>query len=263
MKCHGDWNDPDKRKSFSTAVWSILKAHKQTGTYVPSCDDCCLMPEEEWFKGCDSHKGRPSILQSGNPTYNNIFTDSMDKIHLDCKEYRRQPTEQLLPCYVWQIRDRLLSSNSMIDLQTFVIIMVSICLFLQFDDFLDIELSHFEQKLFVFDSCGNIKALCLRTYGKSDAGWTHLFLRTDEECQEIYPVSILLCFVHCAGIKGGFIFPSEQELKSPPDNGIFVTQLSYSVVMSRMNKIAKQVLGLVNYKVRMHTFCCTGYLCGR
>ena len=40
--------------------------------------------------------------------------------------------------------------------------MVSICLFLQLDDFVDTELSYFEQKLLVFDSCGNIQALCLK-----------------------------------------------------------------------------------------------------
>ena len=131
------------------------------------------------------------------------------------------------------------------------------------DDFVDIELLQFEQKLFVFDSCGNIQALCLKPFGKSDAGWIHLFLWNDEECPEFCPVSILLCYVHCAGIKGGFLFPSEEELKTPPDNGVFVTQLSYSIAMSRMNKIAKQVLGLVNYKVGMHTFRRTGYLFGR
>ena len=38
------------------------------------------------------------------------------------------------------------------DLQTFVILMVSIWPFLWFDDFVNIELSHFEQKLFVVDS---------------------------------------------------------------------------------------------------------------
>ena len=130
MKCRGDWNDPDKQKGFSTAVWCIHKAHKQTGTYIPSFEDCHLMPEDEWFKGCDSHKSHPSILRSGNPTYDNVFTDSMDKILLDCKEYRRQPTEQLLPCYVWLLCEYLWSSNSIIDLQTFVIVMVSICLFL-------------------------------------------------------------------------------------------------------------------------------------
>ena len=27
MKCRGDWNDPDKQKGFSTAVWCIHKAH--------------------------------------------------------------------------------------------------------------------------------------------------------------------------------------------------------------------------------------------
>ena len=131
----------------------------------------------------------------------------------------------------------------MIDLQTFVIVMVSICLFLWFDDFVDIELSHFEQKIFVFDSCGNIQALCLRLYGKSDAGWTHLFLWTDEECPEFCPVTILLCYVHCAGIKGGFLFPSKEDLNPLPDYGVFVTQLSYSIDMSRMSKIVKQVLG--------------------
>ena len=55
--------------------------------------------------------------------------------------------------------------------------------------------------------------------------------------------------MHCAGGKCGFLFPSKEELKSPPDNGVFVTQLSYSIAMNRMNKIAKQVLGLVNNKV--------------
>ena len=46
MKCCIDRNGPDKRKSFSTAVWCIHKAHKQTGTYDPSCKVCCCMPEE-------------------------------------------------------------------------------------------------------------------------------------------------------------------------------------------------------------------------
>ena len=90
-----------------------------------------------------------------------------------------------------------------------------------------------------------------------------IFLWNDEECPEFCPVSILLCYVHCASIKGRFLFPSEEELKTPPDNGVFVTHLSYSIAMSRMNKITKQVLGLVNYKVGMHTFCHTGYLFGR
>ena len=64
----------------------------------------------------------------------------------------------------------------MIDSHTFVIDMVSISPHLHFDDFVDIELPNAEQKLFVFDSCGNIGALCLKVYGKTDAGWTYLFL---------------------------------------------------------------------------------------
>ena len=56
MKCHGDRNDPDKQKGFRTAVWCIHKAHEQTGTHIPSCEVSCLVPEDEWFKGCDNHK---------------------------------------------------------------------------------------------------------------------------------------------------------------------------------------------------------------
>ena len=129
-----------------------------------------------------------------------------------------------------------MSSNSIVDLQKIVVVIGSICLFLWFDDFVDIELSHFEQNLFVFDSCGNIQALCLKPFGKSDAGWIHLFLWNDEECPEFCPVSILLCYVHCAGIKGGFLFLSEEGLKNPPDNGVFVTQLSYSIRLNTKSR---------------------------
>ena len=45
----------------------------------------------------------------------------------------------------------------MIDKQTFVIVMVSICCFLWFDDFVDIELSHIEQKLLILIVVGIYK----------------------------------------------------------------------------------------------------------
>ena len=47
------------------------------------------------------------------------------------------------------------------------------CLFLWFDDFDDIEVSYFEQKLLVIDTCGNIQAICLKAFGKSDVGWLY------------------------------------------------------------------------------------------
>ena len=264
LTCRGDWNDPDKRKSFGTAVWNIHKAHKQTGTYVALCEACRRLPQAEWFKGCDTHKGHPAILRSGNPSYDSIFTDCMDKIKQDRMGYKRSPSEQLLPSYVRKLRDRLISSNSLIDLQTFTIIVVSISLFLRFDDFVDIEISHFEPKLFVFDDMGNIRALCLKVFGKSDSTWTHLMLWRDEEYPELCPVSALLCYIHCAQIKGGFLFPTEDELiKTRPPNGIFVTQLDYEVGVDRLKKAVKTVLKLKDYKVGMHTFRRTAYLFGR
>ena len=40
IKCHGDWNAPEKHKRFRTAVWCIHKAHNQTGNYIQACQDC-------------------------------------------------------------------------------------------------------------------------------------------------------------------------------------------------------------------------------
>lgn len=263
IKCRGDWNAPEKRKGFRTAVWCIHKAHNQTGNYIQACQDCRDMPFDEWYKGCSTHKGHPALLRSGNPAYDSVFTDCLDRIGMDRRDYLRQPTEQLLPCWVRQLRDRLLSSNSLIDLQTFTIIQVSICLFLRFDDFVDIELDHFEAKHFVFDDAGNIRALCLKVFGKSDENWVHLFLWIDEEFPEFCPVSLLLSYIHCAKIRGGFLFPTEDELKCPPANGIFVTQMSYKVGTNRLTKLVREVLGLENLKVGMHMFRRTGYLFGR
>ena len=177
-------------------------------------------------------------------------------------ERNRHRAKPLLPCHVRQLREHLLSSNSIIDLQTYVIIMVSICLILQFDDFENIELSHFDPRLFIFDERGNIHSLCFRIFGRS-SGWTHMTLWIDEECPEFCPVSILLSYIHCSGIKSGFLFPSEEELLNPPDNGDFVTQLKSNIAMTRMNKIAKQVAGLDNFQFQKCTFRRTGYLFGR
>ena len=46
IKCCGDWNAPEKRNGFCTAVWCIHKAHNQTGNYI-HCHDCCDMPFDE------------------------------------------------------------------------------------------------------------------------------------------------------------------------------------------------------------------------
>ena len=52
IKCCGDWNAPEMREGFRTAVWCIHKAHNQIGDYIQACQDCRDMPLlDEWYKG--------------------------------------------------------------------------------------------------------------------------------------------------------------------------------------------------------------------
>ena len=53
--------------------------------------------------------------------------------------------------------------------------------------------------------------------------------------------------------QGRFPFPTEDELKCPLANGIFVTQMSYKVGTNRLIKLVREVLGLENEENRMYS----------
>ena len=220
------------------------------------------MPEDERFKGCDSHKGHTSILQCGNPTYDNVFTDSMDKIQFDCK---RSEGSQLSNCYhalpsshvtafYWAIL--LLTCKHLYYLWYLLSIPLVWWLWWHWSILLWTEVTcHWH----LWEHTSNLP----QGFWQIWCRMVILILWNDEEYPEFGHVLILLCYLCCVGIKDVFLSPSKEKLKIPSHNGVFVTPLSYRIVMCRMNKIAIQVLGLVNNKAEIHTFCQTGYLYGR
>ena len=113
---------------------------------------------------------------------------------------------------------------------------------------------YFIPEQFVFDAARNIMGMCLKVFGKSDKDWVTLMLWTDDECPEFCPVCLLLVYIYVSKIKGGFLFPSKVELNNPPSDGIFVTQVSYSVMRERVASLVKDVLGLSgeSFKVGLH-----------
>ena len=79
--------------------------------------------------GCDSHAGTPFLLTSGSPQTDLTFINVSERIKNELAGYVPKPCGQLLPCHVFKIRTYLVSTNSLVDLQTIVMIMVGICLF--------------------------------------------------------------------------------------------------------------------------------------
>ena len=62
-----------------------------------------------------------------------------------------------------------------------VIIMVSICLFLQFNNLDSMAIEHFLPNQFVFGPAGNVMGICLKVFGKADTDWVTLTLWTDDK----------------------------------------------------------------------------------
>jgi hypothetical protein len=161
---------------------------------------------------------------------------------------------QLLSCNVHKIQTCLLSSNSLVDLQTMFMIMVAICLFFRFNDLDSMTIEHFILKQFVFDPAGYSMGICMKVFGKDDTDWVMLTLWMDDECPEFCPVCLLLVYIHFTKIQGDFLFPSELEPLNPPSDGVFVTQISYGDLQDHMTLLVKDVLRLsgLSAKVGLH-----------
>jgi hypothetical protein len=96
-----------------------------------------------------------------------IFTNCTKQLKKDDVAYEEKGSTQLLPSDLRLLCSHLLSTRSILDLQTWVIIIFATVTFLRHDEFHDIELKHFDESLFeIF--LNQVDALALQVYGKCD-----------------------------------------------------------------------------------------------
>ena len=115
------------------------------------CDECCHLLLSEQHKECDSHARTPFLLTSGSLQTNLTFINASERHKNELAGCVPKPCGQLLPCHVCKIRTCLVSTNSLVDLQTMVMIMVGICLFFHFDDLDGLTAEYYIPEQFVFD----------------------------------------------------------------------------------------------------------------
>ena len=82
----------------------------------------------------------------------------------------------------------------------------------------------------------------------------------NDETPDFCTIRHLLPYIFVAGIKGGYIFPTEAELLNPPSDGIFRTFISYDTFAARIKHLTDNVLKLENLKITPQTIRKTGYL---
>ncbi len=251
----GNWNNPNQVDIFGAAMTALHCAQKRTGVYVDVCENCCS-------KTCQStaHSGYPRVFRHGNPATDTIFKNTMKQLKKDDADYREEGVAQLLPCDVRDLRNNLLSCQSIGNLQTWTIIIVSTLLFLRHDEFHNVTVEAFDSSLFCIRP-DRLVSLAVRIKGKCDNHMYTFRIHADNENPDLCPVRALAVYSYLIGIKGGFLFPSEKELLDPPDDGIYKTTIAYTTFMAHLKTLCTSVLrprpGIM--QVGCHTFRKTGY----
>ena len=95
-------------------------------------------------------------------------------------DYKEQGSSQLLPFDLRLLANRLLSASCIIALQTWVIILLAVKLFLRHDEFHDIDMSQFVAGMVEIKE-HRVDVLVLEVFGKADKTWVTLKIYADHD----------------------------------------------------------------------------------
>jgi hypothetical protein len=262
----GRWKAPKNVDIFRAAIHDLHVANDHTVEYAEPCEECRSLPENRRHEGCEHHKGLPALTRCGDPTRNQVFLNEVINQEKKGKDegYKEKGCMQLLPSDFRLLRARLLSTRNIADLQMWVIIILAGKLALRHDEFHRLKAEHFLPELFeISETDDRVNALGIKVKGKSDKNWVKLKLHADHVYPELCPVRALLIYMHLAGIKGGSLFPSLEELKNPPGDGIFATEICYKTFLEELKSLCKNVLpDREDFKVGAHIFRKAFYVLG-
>ena len=254
MTTEGTWKAPKNADIFRAAVSVLHVAHGQRDSYKEPCVDCKAKPEGKLHEGRSKHPGNPQVFRCGNPTKDSVFENTMAQLKKDDHDYKEQGSSQLLPFDLRLLANRLLSASCIIALQTWVIILLAVKLFLRHDEFHDIDMSQFVAGMVEIKE-HRVDVLVLEVFGKADKTWVTLKIYADHDYPELCPVRHLLIYLHLTGIKSGYLFPSAAELANPPADGHFKTTVKYEIFMRCLKNLCVEVLPYEELlKIGCHVF---------
>jgi hypothetical protein len=261
--CDGGWKTPNM-SSFKAGISDLHKVHGQNGQYEEPCQACLALAPEKQHTGCEHHSGNCRIYRRGNPADSIIFTNTNRQQTIWARDdgYVEHGCSQMLPSDVRQLRNYFLSQRTIVDLQYWCCIILSILLALRHDEFHLINDASFLPNLFAITEEG-IDCLVLKVRGKADKVPVTFRLHSDNDNPDFCPIRPLLVYMHLIGYKGGNLFPSADELHKRPADGIFTTTVNYGVFLKVMQNVCLQVLPKrKHFKVGTHLFRKTYYLFG-
>jgi hypothetical protein len=257
----GGWKAPKNEWIYSAAISDLHKANNFCGEYTDICTDCQAKPASQLHTGCIHHSGLPRLTRKGNPCDDECYKNAKKEMQKLGKNYVEVGSMQLLPVDLRMLRTHLLSTPCVTNLQVWVIIIMATLLFLRHDEFHIIAAAAFQSAMFsIPDATKIVESLVLTVCGKADKKWVYLRLYADHEYPELCPVRPLLVYLYTIKWRGGYIFPSPQELHNPPSDGVYTTTICHATLNRQIQELCRKVLQpRSNMKVGCQTWRKTGY----
>jgi hypothetical protein len=274
------WGGPQSHDTFCAAVKRIHLRIRQVGQFQDQCDECLKIPLADRFKGCNQHPGNPRVRRLGDPTTSVEMIGSKKQNLSDHADHTPDGAQPLMPSEMVRLRAYWTSRESLEDLQSWVIFLVSCRLLLRSNEATGHQtdskgkITHISGIQLTDDPdtdsinwiCSTIQnkvvvRLAFNIKGKSDKGKTQvLTLFPDDVCPLLCPVRHLIVYVYLAKIKKGHLFPTLAELQDPPADGNYVTYLSYETYQSRLTAACTTLFKGRDGHYGTHTARKTGYL---
>ena len=226
VMCLGGWKNINKSKG--QLMTTINRIHNNRCTrdnekyekYCKKCRQKLYDQKEDRYDfekdGCASnHRNVPKMFTTCNPVQSNKWQIAKQKYVTD-PGYVTKSASYFLLDQIKTLERHCLTSGNKRKTRTYLILIVSVRLFLRYCEFSQLKIESFDTDKFLADENG-VRGLNLSFMGKKSRHKVNkkckMFLFEEESDSVLDPVRLLFTYIRMFGIKDGFLFPSSADLE--------------------------------------------------
>ena len=205
--------------SFFAAMTILHQEHGQNGSYRQICDECFAIYKEAQESGVSNHspchyhdlQRRATV---GNPVTSIQVKDARDWMRNEAirRNYQVRKRSPFFPSDLVDLQKYLASTKyNCKDLLFYTMILDAMDTGMRFDGYQDVKCEDFEKNSQLWSIHHNrIVSLAQGVKEKHDTKWFTYKLTFKDSVPKLCLLRHLLVHVHCAGIKSGYVFPSDK-----------------------------------------------------
>ncbi|KAJ3257538.1 hypothetical protein HK103_004447 [Boothiomyces macroporosus] len=211
------WLNNNKVPKLLEAIEELHKTYFLTGPYDEMCRDCFKIYQSSQNHGCDDHFKEPKPFRRGNPIESIAVSSSLQVF----REGKKGGSDKLTPMDLLKLREKLLEAKSLLHLQAWIIVLLSVKQFLRIEEI---------------------------AFNTGTPRPTGIMVESFDPSLTVYKDG---------EVSGGFLFPSLQELSHPPASGRFTSSLKVGDLVDTIVHTVRQFRP--GFEFGLETFVKSGY----